>query len=120
MDKIFIENLEIYAYHGVNEEEKEKGQPFVLNIEMRVNINKACRSDDVGDTVSYSAVAKTVTRAFTAEKYNLLERAAEAVADTVLGEYPDVFSIRVNVKKTAPPMKAKLSAVGVEIERNRS
>ena len=32
MDKVFIKGLEIFAYHGVNPEEKRDGQPFVLDI----------------------------------------------------------------------------------------
>ena len=30
MDIIRIDNLEVYAYHGVYDEEKEKGQYFML------------------------------------------------------------------------------------------
>ena len=30
MDKIIVKNLNIFAYHGVNPEEKENGQNFVF------------------------------------------------------------------------------------------
>ncbi len=120
MDKIIIEDLEIFAYHGVNEEEKIKGQKFILDIILYVNINKACRSDNVDDTVSYSKVIKTVNRVFTEHKYNLLEYCAQVTADAVLEEYPDVFKIDITVKKPEAPIKAKAGWVGVNIVRDRT
>ena len=38
MDKILIRDLKIYAYHGVNEEEKINGQNFVIDIDAFVDI----------------------------------------------------------------------------------
>lgn len=64
MDKIIIKGLKFFAYHGVNHEEKEQGQNFIFDIILHVNINKACHSDNVEDTVSYAKVVKTVRRVF--------------------------------------------------------
>ena len=41
MDEIRIDNLEVYAYHGVYPEENEKGQPFFVNM---VLYYKKCRN----------------------------------------------------------------------------
>lgn len=119
MDKILIRDLKIFAYHGVNPEEKRDGQSFVFDIDLSVNMTKACYSDDVNDTVSYAKVIKTVTRVCTAEKYDLLERLAQAEADAILAEYPDVFNVKIVLKKPEAPMKADFSYVGVEIFRER-
>ncbi len=119
MDKILIRDLKIFAYHGVNEEEKIDGQNFVFDIDLYVNITKACYSDDVNDTVSYAKVIKTVTRVVTAEKYDLLEKVAQITADAILDEYSDVFKVVITLKKPEAPMKADFSYVGVQIERER-
>ena len=119
MDKILIRDLKIFAYHGVNPEEKEDGQHFVFDIDMNVNMTKACHSDNVDDTVSYAKVIKTVTRVVTEEKYDLLERVAQVTADAILGEYPDIFSVHITLKKPEAPMKADFGWVGVEIFRER-
>ena len=74
MDQIIIKGLRLFAYHGVNPEEKEQGQDFVFDIVLSVNMNRPCSSDQVEDTVSYAKVVKTVRRVFTAEKYNLIEK----------------------------------------------
>ena len=119
MDKILIRDLKIFAFHGVNEEEKINGQNFVFDIDLYVNMTKACYSDNVEDTVSYAKVIKTVTRVFTAKKYDLLEKAAQITADAILDEYSDVSKVTVTLKKPEAPMKADFSYVGVQIERER-
>lgn len=119
MDKILIRDLKIFAYHGVNPEEKRDGQNFVFDIDMSVNMTKACYSDQVDDTVSYAKVIKTVTRVATAEKYDLLEKVAQVTADAIFAEYPDVFDVSITLKKPEAPMKADFGWVGVQIYRER-
>lgn len=119
MDKILIRDLKIFAYHGVNPEEKRDGQNFVFDIDLSVNMTKACYSDDVNDTVSYAKVIKTVNRVCTSEKYDLLERLAQVTADAILDEYADVINVTITLKKPEAPMKADFSYVGVQIYRER-
>lgn len=119
MDKILIRDLKIFAYHGVNPEEKRDGQNFIFDIDLSVNMTKACHSDNVEDTVSYAKVIKTVNRVCTAEKYDLLERLAQVVSDAILAEYPDVFDVTITLKKPEAPMKADFGFVGVTIYRER-
>lgn len=119
MDKILIRDLKLFAYHGVNPEEKENGQNFYFDVDLFVNITKACHSDDVNDTVSYAQVIKTIRRVFTAEKYDLLEKASQITADAILSEYPDVSRVIIRLKKPEAPMKADFGYVGVEIDRER-
>jgi len=119
MDKILIRDLKIFAYHGVNPEEKRDGQNFVFDIDLSVNMTKACYSDDVNDTVSYAKVIKTVTRVVTQQKYDLLEKVSQVVADSILEEYPEVFNVLITLKKPEAPMKADFGWVGVQIFRER-
>ncbi len=119
MDKILIRDLKIFAYHGVNPEEKENGQNFVFDIDLYVNFSRACFSDDIADTVSYAKVIKTVKRIFTEEKYDLLEKAAQIVCDAIFDEYEQVEKIRLTLKKPEAPISAEFGWVGVEIFRER-
>lgn len=119
MDKILIRDLKIFAYHGVNPEEKRDGQYFVYDIDLGVNMTKACYSDDISDTVSYAAVIKTVKRVATETKYDLLEKLAQVTADAVLDEYGDIFSVDITLKKPQAPVKADFGWVGVKISRSR-
>ena len=119
MDKILIKGLKLFAYHGVNPEEKENGQDFIFDIELYVNMNKACHRDNVEDTVSYAKVVKTVRRVFTAQKYDLLERCAEVTAQAILDEYSEVLRVDLTLKKPQAPVKAEFEYMGVNIVRSR-
>ncbi len=119
MDKISIKGLNLFAYHGVNPEEKENGQNFVIDLDYYVNIAKACQMDTLDDTVSYAKVVKTVRRVFTAEKYDLIERAAQVIADAVLDEFEDIFKVEVTLKKPEAPISAEFDYVAVSITRER-
>lgn len=119
MDKIIIKGLRLFAYHGVNQEEKEQGQDFVFDIVLSVNMNRACSSDNVEDTVSYAKVVKTVRRVFTAEKYDLIEKCADLTAKAILEEYPAVFSVDLTLKKPHAPVKADFEYMAVNVIRNR-
>ena len=63
MDKIIINSLRLFAYHGVNPEEQEDGQFFILDIEADIPLSKAGESDDLNDTVSYAQMIKCARRA---------------------------------------------------------
>lgn len=119
MDKISIKGLKLFAYHGVNPEEKENGQNFVIDLDYYVNIARACQMDTLDDTVSYAKVVKTIRRVFTAEKYDLIERAAQVIADAVLDEFDDIFKIEVTLKKPEAPISAEFDYVAVSIMRER-
>lgn len=119
MDKISIKGLKLFAYHGVNPEEKENGQNFVIDLDYYVNIARACQMDTLDDTVSYAKVVKTIHRVFTAEKYDLIERAAQVIADAVLDEFDDIFKVEVTLKKPEAPISAEFDYVAVSITRER-
>ncbi|WP_294775131.1 dihydroneopterin aldolase [uncultured Eubacterium sp.] len=119
MDKISIKGLKLFAYHGVNPEEKENGQNFVIDLDYYVNIARACQMDTLDDTVSYAKVVKTIRRVFTAEKYDLIERAAQVIADAVLDEFEDIFKVEITLKKPEAPISAEFDYVAVSITRER-
>ena len=106
MDKIIIKGLKLFAYHGVNPEEKEDGQMFVIDLSADLSLDAPCNTDNVDDTVSYAKVIKTVRRVFSAEKYDLIEKAAQVVADAVLEEYKAIQTVTVTLKKPFAPVKA--------------
>ena len=119
MDKIIIDSLRIFAYHGVNPEEQEDGQVFILDIEADMPLSKAGESDDIDDTVRYAQMIKCARRVFTAQKDRLIERAARRVADALLEEFPPLSGVRVTCKKPDAPMKADFAFAAVSIYRER-
>lgn len=119
MDKIIVRDLKLFAYHGVNPEEKENGQRFSLDITAYLDLSLPCRTDRVEDTVSYAKIIKTARAAFLSEKYDLIEKAAQVTADAVLEAYPAIERVEVLLKKPEAPIKADFGYVAVEIGRDR-
>ena len=120
MDKILIRNLKIFAYHGVHDYEKANGQNFIFDIDVFVDMAQPCESDNVDDTVSYSAVIYQVQKIFTENKYDLLEKAAQTVADGLFESFDKIQSLRILLKKPEAPIKADFEYVGIEIFRERT
>lgn len=119
MDKIIIKGLNIFAYHGVNPEEKENGQHFLFDIEMTTDTSKSAITDDINDTVSYSDIIKKVTLLVKSCKYNLIETLANKIANMILENYSQIYSVEVTVKKPEAPMKATFDYSAINIKRNQ-
>jgi dihydroneopterin aldolase len=120
MDKIIIKNLEVFAYHGCNTEEKENGQPFFLDIVLFTDISSAAEADDLNNTINYSKAVKNITATMTEKSYDLIETAASKVADNLLAAFDNLLAVNVILKKPNAPVKAKFDYMAVEIYRERT
>jgi 7,8-dihydroneopterin aldolase/epimerase/oxygenase len=118
-DAIFVNGLVLHAYHGVMPHEGKVGQPFVLDLVLDIDLTEASRTDKLRHTVSYELLVRTVSEAFCARRYRLVEAAAGAVADAVLERYPLLRGIRITVRKPHAPIAATFEDVGVTITRAR-
>lgn len=119
MDTIHIQGLRLFAYHGVNPEEKRDGQNFLLDITLSADLSRARRSDCLADTVNYAAVVKAARAAFIAQSFDLIERAAQAVCDAILEAFPLVEAVTVLLKKPEAPVSAEFDYMAVEITQQR-
>lgn len=120
MDKIIIKGLKIFAFHGVNQEEKDNGQEFELDITMFADISLPCKSDNLNETINYSKATKTILKAMSETKFDLIERAADYVAEALFKNFNILDTVTVLLKKPNAPIKATFDYVAVEITRKRS
>lgn len=119
-DRILLEGMVFYGYHGVHDEEQRLGQRFVVDIEASCDLSPASASDDVEATVSYSDLFRLTRTIVEGEPRKLIETVAEQVAAGVLATYPAVEEIVVTVRKPEAPIKGSmLTSVGVQIRRKR-
>ena len=117
MDYIKIDNLEIYAYHGVFEEEKKQGQKFYVNALLKTNLKKAGRSDELSYSTHYGEVCEQIRKSMTGECYNLIERAAEITIEDILIRFPYIQEVSLEVKKPEAPIPMKFESVSVKLTR---
>jgi dihydroneopterin aldolase len=116
-DAIQIRGLRAMGVHGVLPQERERAQPFEVDLELSVDLRKAGATDDLADTVDYGVLAEAVAGCVTNESYALLERLAERIAEIALTD-DRVSSVAVTVKKLEPPVDAEVDHVAVTIERS--
>lgn len=116
-DFIKITNLEIYAYHGVLEEEKQNGQVFLVNLKLYMPLRKPGISDALEDAVNYDEVCTLVVDVFTKEIYDLIEKAAETTVEALLKRFPVLEAVEMELCKPDAPITYAPENVSVNIYR---
>ena len=116
-DAITLKGLRIRAHHGVTDEERAEGQTFVVDVTAHLDLSEAGRSGELSCTVDYGALAEAVHRRVSGERWNLIERVAERVAELVL-EDRRVGRVDVTVHKPEAPITVEFEDVAVTVVRH--
>ncbi len=117
MDLIKIENLEIYAYHGVFPEETKEGQIFYINAILYADVRKAGENDDLECSTDYGKVCHFMTDWMQNNTCKLIEAVAERLAKECLLAFPLVQKIKLEIRKPQAPVGLPFGSISVEIER---
>ena len=117
MDEIRIDNLEVYAYHGVYPEEKAKGQRFYVNAVLFLDVRPAGLADDLTLSVNYGEVCEKITKWMQEKKFDLLETVAERLAKKLLRGFPLLREVELEVRKPEAPVGLPFESVSVRIRR---
>ena len=117
MDKIHIKNLEVFARHGVFPEENALGQKFVVSAVLYTSTREAGRADDLAKSIHYGEVSRFITEFMEQNTFQLLETAAERLAEELLLNTERLEKICLEIKKPWAPVGLPLETVSVEIER---
>lgn len=121
MDRIILEGMVFFGYHGTRPEEHSLGQRFEVEIELGCDLRPAGERDDLSLSVDYSQVHRSVRAIVEGPALHLTEALAERIAATVLAEQPLVHYVRVRVRKPWVRLEdTMLSGSVVEIMRSRS
>ena len=110
--------LELHGHHGVEEEERERGQRFHFDVWLDPG-DTAARTDRLEDAVDYREVLDTVRAVSDARRYALLEALAAAVADALVERFP-ISRVRVRVRKPDVRLRAPVDYSAVSVERGSS
>lgn len=119
MDKIVLNGMSFYAYHGVSEAERQIGHRFQVDAEIFLDLRPAGASDAIEDTVNYQNIYESINSVITGSRFYLLERLAEVIAGNILSNQL-VEKVVVRVKKVEPPIPGQVKSAGVEIDRRRT
>lgn len=117
-DRILLEGMVFFGRHGVLAIERELGQRFVVDLEIRMDLRRAGVSDDLTETVDYNEIHRRVREIVEGEPYDLIEAVAERVAASIFEIHPEIEAVRVKVAK--PDVRLEGTVLGgsaVEILR---
>lgn len=117
MDCIRIDNLEIYAYHGVFESEKQAGQKFYVNAVLETDLKKAGRTDSLTDSTHYGEVCLQIKKSMTEKSYDLIERAAQKTVEDILLNFPLIQAVTLELRKPNAPIPMEFESVSVQLTR---
>ena len=116
-DEIRIDNLEIFAHHGVFPEEKEKGQLFYVNVVLYESLREAGQKDDLRLSTDYGDVCLFLKEELTKDTCDLIEAAAERAAEALLLHYSRVKALSLELRKPKAPIPMPFDAVSVKLFR---
>jgi dihydroneopterin aldolase len=117
-DRLLLEGMEFFGYHGDIEAERSLGGRYSVDVELLADLRAAGRSDSIDDTIDYVRCFQVVRDLGENRQYRLLEALAEAIAQALLEEHPRAGSVRVRVAKQ-PPVRGAFQRFAVEVERGR-
>lgn len=118
MNKVIIRGLEVSACHGVKDFEKIQPQPFIFDADIYFDFFAAASSDNIDETINYSAVSKIIVAVARDNCFNLIEKLAYECAYAVMESVP-ASRIVLTVYKPQAPMKQKFDSVGVTVDVSR-
>lgn len=115
---IFVNDLRLYAHHGVLEQEQRVGAWFVITLRVHYNMYRALETDNIRYALSYADVVEVVKEEM-ARPSRLLEHAAGRIAEAILQHFPMAQSVDLKLTKENPPMGVDSAGAGVEIRCKR-
>ena len=111
---IKLEKLTFFGYHGVNQEEIQNGQDFVLDLSVHYQLSN--NSDDIENVIDYMALYALVKNTFQEKRFNLLESLGQKILDNIKTKYDSVFHMNLNIRKPSITVDNNKDFINVEVE----
>ena len=117
-DRLLLEGMEFYGYHGDIDAERALGGRYRVDVELSADLRAAGRSDSLTDTLDYVRSFQVVRDVVENQQFRLLEALAQAIADGLLDQHGRAERVTVRVAKQ-PPVRGGFDRFAVVIERSR-
>lgn len=116
---IGLKNMEFHAYHGVYDNEKQKGGTFQIDLFVKTDMLPAANSDDLKLAVNYESLANTAIEEMQ-KPSSLLEHVAKRILVMVLKQHTTVSVAKIKISKLEPPVNipCRASIVKMKLKRN--
>lgn len=117
--EISVNDLKIYAYHGVLPQERLRGTYYLVSLRCAIAnpdeaINRILTTDSVADTINYADLCGIVNEEMS-QPSNLIETVAMRIGKRIIDTYPSISRLQVTVKKLTPPVEAECDSASVTL-----
>ncbi|NHU85626.1 dihydroneopterin aldolase [Kocuria sp. JC486] len=119
-DRIALTGIKGFGHHGVLEEEKRNGQPFVVDAVLHLDLAPAARTDELTETVHYGEIAELIHAEIESKPVDLIETLADRTARLILERYPAIQLVELTVNKPQAPITVPFGNVAVTVTRERT
>lgn len=117
-DIVSLEGMEFYAFHGFYEEEREKGNDFVVDVHVTTDFSIASEQDNLEGTVNYEIIYAIVKEEM-AIPTKLLERVTQRILDRFFEAFSEVSNIEISVAKKNPPVGGQVKQSRITMIRHK-
>ena len=118
MGIIQVNNIKLYAFHGCLEEEAKIGSWYKVDVEVKADLKKSARTDELIDTVDYVHLNQIVKEEM-AIRSKLLEEVAQRILDRFFKEIRMIRKAKVAVSKINPPIGGNVEEVVIILTKKR-
>ena len=118
MDKLLLENMQFYAYHGVYPAETTIGQWYRVDLEICSDFSKAALADDLSVAIDYELVYKTCKTVMDTPS-KLIEHVAWKILQALFSTFESAQHIKLKLTKPEPPLQGFMAAACIEMSRRR-
>ncbi|UOR10665.1 dihydroneopterin aldolase [Halobacillus amylolyticus] len=120
MDKIYLNSMEFWGYHGLFPEENKLGQRFYVDLELELDLKPAAQTDDMNQSINYGEIYEVTKKVVEGEARKLVETVAEQLSKKLLEHFELLDACRVKVTKPDPPIPGHYKSVAIDIYRGRA
>jgi len=118
-DRIILNDLGFYGYHGLFDEESRLGQRFFIDLQCGVDLSAPGDTDEIGHTVSYADIYDVVKLTFEARRTKLIEALAQNLVTALFNAFSDIGWIIIRIRKPEAPIAMVRGEAAIELHRVR-
>jgi dihydroneopterin aldolase len=115
INRINIEGIKLYAYHGCLDEEAKIGANYIVDVYITTNFSSAAVSDNLNETIDYCAIYE-ISKKQMAVRSKLIEQVCKRIFNNITDDFKTISALKVKVTKLLPPMNGNVEKVSVEME----
>ena len=117
-NKILLQNMMFYGFHGVHEYEREQGQRFYVDVEIGADLSVASDNDNIMETIDYTLVYNQIKEVMENHRFQLLEAVGAHIAEVIL-KTSIATEVKIRIRKPSVPIPGPLDYVQVETSRRK-